>query len=416
MIERLESPHPADAVWVCCQNGAREHYAVPRALKRLGVEVLMITDLWCRQSKASRLRIFPTLGGRFHPDFSAGEVIDFSCRSIARRLSHRLRRPEWYREQEEINEAFQRDCLSALRRIPDDSAPRVVFAYSYAASEIFSYARSRGWKTVLGQIDPGPIESRLVMGEYKRLGLSPSRFYQPPAGYWDRWRLETDLADHIVVNSEWSAACLKEEKVSAAKIRVVPCAYEAAPETRSFERTYPDAFSKNRPMNVLFLGQPVVRKGIHLLIEAAEKMQGRPVRFTIVGGESDLSELRLPGNVEWVGQIPRQKTAAHYRSADVFVLPTLSDGFALTQLEALSWKLPLLVSRSCGSVVSEEVNGKILGEVSAAVIQRTLEGLLEAPELLRRMSEAPEVLAGFGLEAVGQRLLDLTRTPQGPPK
>ncbi len=416
MSEHLATPDSGGASWICCQHGAREHYAVPRALKRLGVEVRMITDLWWRPSEGSQFRISSALQGRFHPDFSAGEVIDFSCRSIARRLVQRLRRRQWYCEQEEINEDFQRHCLSALKKIPDDASPRVVFAYSYAASEILSYARGRGWKTVLGQIDPGPIESRLVIEEYERLGLAPSRFYLPPEGYWDRWWTETELADHIVVNSEWSAACLKEEKVSAEKIHVVPCAYEAAPQTASFKRIYPDAFSNDRPMKVLFLGQPVVRKGIHLVIEAAEKMLGLPVRFTIVGGNTDLPDLRLPDNVEWVGQIPRQETANYYRSADVFLLPTLSDGFALTQLEALSWKLPVLVSRHCGEVITDGVNGILLAEVSADAIRNTLEGLLAKPDALQRMSETPDVLAGFGLEAIGQRLLRLTRAPQGLPK
>lgn len=414
MSEHLAMPDSGGASWICCQHGAREHYAVPRALKRLGVEVRMITDLWWRPSKGSRFPIFRTLQGRFHPDLSAEEVIDFSYRSIVRRLGQRLRRPEWYREQEEINEDFQRHCLSALKKIPDEASPRVVFAYSYAANEILSYARERGWKTVLGQIDPGPLESRIVIEEYERLGLPPSRFYLPPDGYWDRWRSETEMADHIAVNSEWSAACLREENVAAAKIHVVPCAYEAAPQTASFKRSYPEAFSKERPMKVLFLGQPVVRKGIHLVIEAAEKMQGLPVRFTIVGGNTDLPELRLPDQVEWVGQIPRQETADHYRSADVFLLPTLSDGFALTQLEALSWKLPVLVSRRCGEVITDGVNGILLAEVSADAIRNTLEDLLAKPDTLQRMSDAPDVLDRFGLEAVGRRLLDLTRTPQGP--
>ncbi len=416
MRDLLATPDSGGASWICCQHGAREHYAVPRALKRLGVDVRMITDLWWRPSKGSRFRLSPTLQGRFHPDFSAGEVMDFSYRSIVRRLVQRLRRPEWYREQEEINEAFQRHCLSALKKIPDDASPRVVFAYSYAASEILSYARERGWKTVLGQIDPGPLESRIVIREYERLGFPPSRFYLPPDGYWDRWRSETELADHIAVNSEWSAACLKEEHVAAEKIHVVPCAYEAAPQTASFKRVYPDAFSNDRPMKVLFLGQPVVRKGIHLVIEAAEKMLGLPVRFTIVGGNTDLPDLRLPDNVEWVGQIPRQETANHYRSADVFLLPTLSDGFALTQLEALSWKLPVLVSRHCGEVITDGVNGILLEVVSADAIRSRLSDLLSTPDALQRMSDAPDVLGGFGLEAVGRRLLDLTRSPQRLPR
>ena len=32
--------------WICCQLGAREHYAIPRALSRLGTLDWLITDAW----------------------------------------------------------------------------------------------------------------------------------------------------------------------------------------------------------------------------------------------------------------------------------------------------------------------------------------------------------------------------------
>ncbi|MEM7145833.1 MAG: hypothetical protein AAF591_11920, partial [Verrucomicrobiota bacterium] len=42
------------------------------------------------------------------------------------------------------------------------SIPHAFFAYSYAALEPFRWAKNRGWKKVLGQIDPGPEEERIV--------------------------------------------------------------------------------------------------------------------------------------------------------------------------------------------------------------------------------------------------------------
>ena len=42
--------------------------------------------------------------------------------------------------------------------------------------------------------------------------------------------------------------------------------------------------------------------------------------------------------------------------ADVFVLPTLSDGFALTQLEAMAHDLPVIATLACGEVVEPGVS------------------------------------------------------------
>src|SRR6185312_4308297 len=60
------------------------------------------------------------------------------------------------------NDWFQRAAVARLSGLARDAEPRTLMAYSYAAREIIRYARSRGWRTVLGQIDPGPVEERIV--------------------------------------------------------------------------------------------------------------------------------------------------------------------------------------------------------------------------------------------------------------
>ncbi len=83
-----------------------------------------------------------------------------------------------------------------------------------------------------------------------------------PAEYWDRWRNECALADQIVVNSAWSRDALLSEGVPAEKIRVVTCLLtKPTRESKSFQRHYPNAFTSERPLRVLFLGQINLRKG-----------------------------------------------------------------------------------------------------------------------------------------------------------
>ena len=56
--------------------------------------------------------------------------------------------------------------VTASPQTTSDAQPpnssRTLIAYSYAALEIFKFARTRGWRTILGQIDPGPPEARIV--------------------------------------------------------------------------------------------------------------------------------------------------------------------------------------------------------------------------------------------------------------
>ena len=147
------------------------------------------------------------------------------------------------------NSWFQNHAVSQLARSKADHTK--VFAYSYAAREALKLARERSWTTVLGQIDPGPVEERIVERLYAEAGQR--ELWEPaPKQYWDDWHLECELADHIVVNSEWSRNALVEEGIPGEKIIVIPLAFEPTPEAISYRRSYPDAFTTQRPMRVLF--------------------------------------------------------------------------------------------------------------------------------------------------------------------
>ena len=79
------------------------------------------------------------------------------------------------------------------------------------AEEIFKFAKDRGWRTVLGQIDPGPAEERIVADLDNTSAIKHKHWEPAPADYWKRWRNECALADKIVVNSEWSKDALLGE-------------------------------------------------------------------------------------------------------------------------------------------------------------------------------------------------------------
>jgi glycosyltransferase involved in cell wall biosynthesis len=191
------------------------------------------------------------------------------------------------------------------------------------------------------------------------------------------------------------------EGVAAEKIRVVPVAFES--QNHAFNRTYPAAFDFERPLRVLFLGQINLRKGVAQLSEAIRLLSGEPIEFRFVGP----LQVNLPENVKWFGVASRRDVARYYRDADVFILPTLSDGFGLTQLEAQSWKLPVIASRFCGDVVRHGHNGLVLEEVSGPAIAEALQQLLRAPERLQAMSENSGVDDRFSLNSLAAELSGL---------
>jgi glycosyltransferase involved in cell wall biosynthesis len=173
------------------------------------------------------------------------------------------------------------------------------------------------------------------------------------------------------------------------------------------ERQYPKRFTAERPLRVLFLGQINLRKGVGPLLEAARLLREETVEFWMVGP----IQIDVPANLRdnakflWAGAVPRGAAAEFYRNADVFLFPTFSDGFGLTQLEAQSWQLPVIASKFCGEVVEDGRNGCVLEEVSAKAIADALRRCLAEPGRLGEFARHAVTGERFGLKRIGEQLL-----------
>ncbi|MCX7593603.1 MAG: glycosyltransferase family 4 protein [Fischerella sp.] len=378
-------------LWICCQLGAREHYAIPRTLHQAGQLAHLIVDVWVRpKSVLNRLpkSCLAPLRERFHRDLAEASVYSFNHSLIRFEIAQRIQKTSEWERIIARNHWFQKQTVQLLNAItPLINFRPTLLAYSYAALEIFRYAKIQGWRTILAQIDPGPVEEQLVLEEHAKHPTYQSSWKPAPPEYWRSWHQECSLADRIIVNSMWSSQALQQVGISEDKIDIIPLAYQASEEAIYFVRTYPSSFSVERPLRVLFLGQIILRKGMIALLEAAEILRDRPIEFWLVG-KSDIAQFQQSHlQVRWFGAVSRSTTAQYYQQADVFLFPTLSDGFGLTQLEAQAWKLPIIASRFCGQVVQDRVNGLILPEVTGKAIAQALLFCLHNPRQLEAFAK-----------------------------
>jgi glycosyltransferase involved in cell wall biosynthesis len=382
---------------VCFQLGAREHYAVPRMLDSLGRLEALVTDAWAPPGSAWRRlpgRLGQRLAERFHEGLSGARVEAFTggllaFEAVQRVLPPRsywhgcMRRNAWFE-----NRAVQTAGSRGLFK----NRPTVL-AYSYAALGILTAAKAEGCRTVLMQIDPAIVEERIVRRECARWEKTTGQkapWTPPPTAYWRRWLEETRIADVIVVNSEWSREALEKVKVPEEKIRVVPLAYEPPQEALEHQRVYPERFTLDRPLRILFLGSLILRKGIARLFDAIRLLHDAPVVFRFVGAEevSLPEDLRRSAKVEWLGPVSRGEVHLHYKWADAFAFPTLSDGFGLTQIEAAAWGLPLIVTGRCGEVVSDRREGLILSKPEGPALAGAIRQMVQKQVDLESMSAA----------------------------
>jgi glycosyltransferase involved in cell wall biosynthesis len=268
---------------------------------------------------------------------------------------------------------------------------------------------------VLDQIDPGPVEFKLVAEEMRlhpEIAGPPAEF---PFAYYERNRREWELADILIVNSEWSREALISEGADPAKIEILPLAYETKTEN-------PNGESKNEfqlsafnittlpPLRVLWLGQVNVRKGIHHLMAAARLLKGENIQFDIVGPIGILPETvkSAPPTMRFHGPVSRDRAGHWYRQSDVFVLPTLSDGFALTQLEAMARGLPVIATPNCGRVVESGKTGFLVPPRDPQSLAAAILNFANDRNLSASMAPACRAAVNsYSIEAFGSGLVDI---------
>ncbi|MCS4155845.1 glycosyltransferase involved in cell wall biosynthesis [Salinibacter ruber] len=234
-------------------------------------------------------------------------------------------------------------------------------------------------------MDPGRVEKELVLEEMDRWpgwAASAPVLYEP---YQERRRAEWTHADAVVVNSEWSRKALTQQGVGEDKIHVVPLAYDAS----GIEPNLGNRYMRDGPLRVLWLGRVNLRKGIQYLVEAAGEMEDDLLQFDVVGPLKITEEVvdQAPSNMTFHGRVPRDEVSDYYRNADVFVLPTLSDGFAITQLEAMAHGLPVVTTPNCGRVVTDGEDGWIIPPRDSDVLAETLADCARHRAQLHQMAE-----------------------------
>ncbi len=397
---------------ICIHIGARAHYLLPKALKSKNNLEALITDTWISSNKLRSflarfpLRLVKSFANRFTSSIPSQMVYSFSLRFLLIEIYLRFKyNSDWTRILKR-NYYFQHIAIKKFKKLSTKSA---VLGISYTSLNIFEVAKHRNQKTILFQIDPGYKEEQIVADIVNTHGDIFTTNWKPaPDSYWVEWKTECSLSDIIMVNSEWSKLGLIEQGISADKIQVLPIPFQMEPKQFRFNRIYPEVFTTSRPLRCLFLGTLTLRKGIHLVLAAAAKLINYPIEFVLVGENELAPSLLKAPNVNYRGVASRSETDLYYQGADVFLFPTLSDGFGLTQLEAMSWQLPVIASVCCGEVVINEHNGLQLSNCSVENLIKALLKLLHNPGYLKQLSShCLETVEQFSLENFADGLSQL---------
>ena len=142
---------------------------------------------------------------------------------------------------------------------------------------------------------------------------------------------------------------------------------------------------------LLYVGQLNFRKGLRYAIEAFRQLKHPKKEFVIVGpkaGVTGLEKTAIPEGVVFTGTLKGEELKEQYRKASVFVLPSLEEGLALVQLEALSFGVPILITTNTGGddIIRNGQQGFIVEPGNAKALAEKLQEMADDSTLLHCMS------------------------------
>ncbi len=148
---------------------------------------------------------------------------------------------------------------------------------------------------------------------------------------------------------------------------------------------------------VLFVGTLRPVKGAEYLIRAFDIVRRNESGFKLlmVGDgeqreflENLVKELDLYDIVTFVGKVPNEKVPQYLKASDVFVLPSLSEGFPNVVLEAMASGLPVVATRVGGmsEIIKDHINGYLVDAGDPDGIAEKLQLLLEDEKLSEQIS------------------------------
>ncbi len=217
-----------------------------------------------------------------------------------------------------------------------------------------------------------------------------------------RW--SAHRADHIITVSEYSKRAIAstygipEERITvtyeAAGAEFFPTNRDSAKEVIARKYGITDNF-------ILYLGRLQARKNLRALVEAYGLARRAGVTHKLVlAGKPDslftpvlqcIRDRGLETEVLFPGYVAATDVPQFYNAADVFVYPSLYEGFGLPVLEAMACGLPVITSR--GTALEE-----IAGDAAMLVDPRDEMAIANALELVLQNSEMKSRLSSAGLK------------------
>ncbi len=285
-----------------------------------------------------------------------------------------------------------------------------VYAYEDGAAHSFREAKKRGLRTFYDLPIGYWRAARQLLGEEAERHpewASTLIGNEDSEAKTARKDEELSLADVVFVASSYTLKTLQSAPPLRAPIEVI--SYGSPPRPANAPQRAERSSRSGAPLRAIFVGSLGQRKGLSYLFEACRTL-GSAVELTVIGTKPLQPCPALDDalrKVRWIPSCPHGEVLAEMAAHDVFVFPSLFEGFGLVLLEAMAMGLPILTTPHTAGpdLIDDGVEGFIVPIRSAEAIVEKLELLRTNRDLIREMgARAAAKAKTFTWQTYGDRL------------
>jgi len=157
------------------------------------------------------------------------------------------------------------------------------------------------------------------------------------------------------------------------------------------------------PLQIIFVGNVIPRKGLHTLLAALARLPTESWRLTVVGSltvaPAYVRQIRrriagqgLESQMDFGGSVPDETLAAQLQTAHVLALPSSYEGFGIVYLEGMGAGLPAIATTAgaAGEIITHAETGFLIGPGDTATLANYLHEMHQNRERLAAMSLAAQ--------------------------
>ena len=279
----------------------------------------------------------------------------------------------------------------------------LLVGWSSATLEAIPVARERGARVVIERGSSHVLHQTNLL---KDLHARDNKVFTGTSSLIiERELAEYESADSIAVPSSYAAQTFASHGIPLDKILVNPYGVD-------LEHFSPTPSHANKRPKILFVGLVGIRKGVPELLSAFSRLSSDAELCLIGPLEAGMPE-PLQAKVQHLGAVPISELPNHYRSADIFCLPSWEEGFPLVILQAMASGLPVVTTDASGAqdIIISGIEGEIVSAGDIDALAQALQCLVEDPVRAQEMGAAARarVNDGFDWASYGSRAYDIYR-------